>query len=157
MQDLDTQSIRAQIIQAIAERAQNILVMLPGGREADPDVLWARSRLKPEELPAIVVTPEPDTPGDEAYGADLLTIPITISAACLLGKNHPVDLGEFILAQMRKAIPGNDTTIGGLAETIRYAGGGVEEYPDRNDQAMVVVVTFEIDYETATNNPDEGV
>lgn len=156
MIDLDTQSIRAQILQKIGERAQLLLAILPNGSENEASVYWARRSLKPQELPAAVVTPQPET-GERTYGVDQLTMPVTISLACLRGTLNAVDLAEHLLAELRKQIAQDDPKFGGLAQDLRYVQGGVDDYPEEDEQALVVSAAFEIDYETTANNPDEGV
>lgn len=156
MIDLDTQSIRARIVQTLGERCQSLLVLLPGGSDTEPEVYWARQSLRPQELPAAVVNPQPEV-GERCYGIDQLTMPVTISLACLLGEHNAVDLAESLLAEIRKQIPLDDPTLGGLAQDLRYVQGGVDDYPEEDEQALVVNATFEIDYETTANNPDEGV
>ncbi|MCK4620721.1 MAG: hypothetical protein KAT62_00760 [Desulfuromonadales bacterium] len=153
---LETQSIRAQILQKLGERCQALLVLLPGGADTEPEVLWARQSLHPTELPAAVVNPHPED-ADRTYGVDQLTMPVTISLACLLGEHNAVDLSESLLAEIRKRVPLDDPTLGGLAQDLRYVQGGTDDYPTEDDQALVVNATFEIDYETTINNPDEGV
>jgi len=156
MIDLDTKSIRARILQTLGERCQSLLVLLPGGSDIEPEVYWARQSLRPQELPAAVVNPQPEA-GERSYGIDRLTMPVTISLACLLGEHNAVDLAESLLAEIRKQVPLNDPTLGGLVQDLRYVQGGVDDYPEEDDQALVVNATFEIDYETTANNPDEGV
>ena len=156
MINLETQSIRAQILQVLGERCQALLVLLPGGSDSEAEVYWARQSLKPQELPAAVVNPQPET-GEMGYGFDRLTMPVTISLACLLGEQNPVDLSEYLLAELRKQVPLEDPTLGGLAQDLRYVQGGVDDYPEEDEQALVVNATFEIYYETTINNPDEGV
>ena len=84
-------------------------------------------------------------------------MPVTISLACLLGEYNAVDLSEFLLAELRRQMPLGDPSLGGLAQDLRYVQGGVDDYPEEDEQALVVNATFEIDYETTANNPDEGV
>jgi len=42
---------------------------------------------------------------------------------------------------------------GGLAESIGYISGGVENYPDEDDISIGVAVTFNIKYKISTGNP----
>jgi hypothetical protein len=156
MIDLTAQSIRAQILQAVGVRCQALLVPLPDETSSTAEVYWARQSLRPEELPAVVVTPGIES-GERSYGVDRITMPVTISLACLLGDLIAVDLGELLLAELRQKIPLTDPTLGGLAQDLRYVQGGVDDYPDQDNQALVAAVTFEIDYETAVNNPEQGV
>lgn len=157
MIDLDTQSIRAKILQTLGERCQLLLVLLPNDTEVEPNVYWARQSLKPEtEVPAVVITPDVEE-GDRSFAEDLLTMPVIVDLVCLLGNHNAVDLSEYLLAEMRKGIPLDDPTFNGLAINTRYVGGGVEDYPEEDDQALVVKARFEIKYETIANKPEEGV
>jgi hypothetical protein len=46
-----------------------------------------------------------------------------------------------------------DTTTGGLADSIEYAGGGTDEYPEGADQATGVVTRWNIKYRTLNGDP----
>jgi len=46
-----------------------------------------------------------------------------------------------------------DGTTGGLAESIEYAGGGIDEYPEGADQATGVVTNWNIKYRTLSGDP----
>ncbi len=46
-----------------------------------------------------------------------------------------------------------DGTAGGLAESIEYAGGGIDEYPEAADQATGVVTNWNIKYQTLAGDP----
>jgi hypothetical protein len=57
-------------------------------------------------------------------------------------------------------IAGDSTTIqakdisgGGLVDDISYSGGGVEDYPQTKDEALVVAANFSVAYQTAIGNP----
>jgi hypothetical protein len=147
-----TNSIRSRILSALGERCYNLLALLPDDRERTPEIYWARQRLQPTEVPAVVITPQPEE-ATPMSGVDEKTMPVQISMVCLLGDWKPVDLGEYLLAQMCQVIPGQDESFGGLCITINYLGGGVEDYPEDTDQAMVCTSTWAIVYETFTNNP----
>lgn len=157
MIDLNTQSIRAQILQKIAMRCESLLALLPNDGDIEPQIFWARQQLLPDELPAAVVTPEPESGDRSSYGSDLLTMPVTISLVCLIGLHNAVDLAEYLLAEMKGRIPLDDQTFDGLAQDIRFVQGGVNDYPDEDEQGLSVFAVFEIDYETEINNPDKGV
>lgn len=146
-------SIRAKILAALGKRAEHMIVLLPSGLEADAALFWARSQFHPGELPAVNLLPMPENGERDGYGSDTISMQVQVSVACLLGSNIPVDLGEDILAVMRREIPA-DPTFGGLAEDTVYQSGGVEDYPQDSDQALVVTTTWEILYRTQINNPD---
>jgi len=151
MYELTTTTTRALILQAIANRADALLVLLPSDSSTEADLLWARSSLDPSELPAAVVNPQPETCDRDTYGIDRVNLPVTVSLCCLLGSHNSVDLGEMLLGQMCAQIPMNGITVDSKLLDIRYTGGGVESYPERDDQALVVSATFEIEYELTSN------
>jgi len=152
MINLESTSTRAQILQAIGENCQNLLALLPTGTEAEASIYWARRQLKPTELPALVITPGIET-AERDYGNDILAMPVTISVAVLLGAHNALDLGEMLLAELRTVVPGADPTFNGLATDTVYTEGGVEDYPENQEQALVVNATFTITYETSANQP----
>lgn len=147
-----THSIRSRVLTALGDRCHNLVALLPDDRERTPAVYWARQRLEPSEVPAVVIIPQPEQ-AERQYGTDMITMPVSISMVCLLGDWLPVDLGEYLLAQMRKEIPAQDATLNGLAVDVHYIGGGVDDYPEDTDQAMVCTTSWEVVYETDNNNP----
>lgn len=147
-----THSIRSRILTALGDRCYSLLALLPDDRERTPAIYWARQSLTPTEVPAVVIIPQPEQ-AERQYGVDQMTMPVSISMVCLLGDWVPVDLGEYLLAQMRKEIPGVDHTLGNLAIDVHYIGGGVDDYPEDTDQAMVATTSWEVVYETQNNNP----
>jgi len=46
-----------------------------------------------------------------------------------------------------------DTTTGGLADAIEYAGGGIDEYPEGADQTTGVLTRWNIKYRTRNGDP----
>jgi len=45
------------------------------------------------------------------------------------------------------------TTLGGLAEGLEFAGGGIDEYPEGGDQATGVVTKWNVKYRTLNGDP----
>ncbi len=146
-------SIRARILAALGSRAEALVAIMPDGLSQGMDLTWARQALSPGELPLINILPQPET-AERSYGVDRMTFPVQIAVACLLGDYRPIELAEDLLAKMRSVLPAADPTLGGLAEDMRYTGGGVEDYPEDEDQALVVITQWEIVYETQGNDPD---
>jgi len=149
-----TNSLRARILTKLGDRCHNLLALLPDDREQTPAIYWARQRLQPSEVPAVVIIPQPEQ-AERQFSADMITLPVSISMVCLLGTWRAVDLAEYLLAQMRQVVPAQDTTLGALAIDMHYLGGGVDDYPQDTDQAMVCTTSWEIIYETQNNNPFE--
>lgn len=139
-------TIRRQILDALGVRAAQ--VRLPGGTAA-LNICYARQTLAAAELPALVITPQEES-AERRYGQDLITMPVSVSVAAVLGAFEPLTLAEAILGELRSVFP---APLEGLAEDIRYAEGGVNEWPERQDQAIVVTAVFNIVYSTAANDP----
>lgn len=104
------------------------------------------------DLPAVVVFPQVETSSKTQYGTDAHVMPVEINAALIYGGTSPSVLGEQALADIIKAM-GTDPTLNGLASSVTYAGGGIDEYPDEAMQAVVVVASFEVAYETRRGDP----
>ena len=156
MTDFTTYNVRTKILQELGRRCEWLMESEQGLSFQEAALYWARQSLDPRELPASVITPGLET-SERGYGFDRLTLPITISLACIIADRDPLDFSEHLLAELRRKISSDDPTLGGLAQDIRYVSGGVEDYPEQDDQALVVVANFEIEYETEINNPDKGV
>ena len=50
-------------------------------------------------------------------------------------------------------IQAKDISGAGLVDDISYIGGGVEEYPQMKDDAVIVTATFQVTYQTNIGNP----
>jgi hypothetical protein len=155
MIDLTAETMSAKILQQLGQRAESLLVLLPNESESVPEVYWARNRLSVEELPGAVVTPGAES-AERKYGVDVMTREVTISLVCLVGNHNPLDLSEVLLGGLKTQIPGDDMTLGGLAQDMTYSGGGVIDYPERDEQGLSVYATFEVEYHTEINNPNQG-
>lgn len=46
-----------------------------------------------------------------------------------------------------------DSTTGGLADSMEYAGGGIDEYPEGSEQATGVITNWNIKYRTLNGDP----
>jgi hypothetical protein len=155
MIDLTAETMSAKILQQLGQRAQSLLVLLPNESESVPEVYWARNILSVEELPGVVVTPSVES-GARKYGVDVINREVTISLVCLVGDHNPLDLSEMLLGELKTQIPGSDPTLGGMAQDMTYSGGGVTDYPERDEQGLSVYATFDIEYHTEINNPKQG-
>ena len=156
-------SIREQIILIILDLLDGLAAPLPVDGEAAATVYRARKFFDPAtgEVPAVSVFPQPDEPGnEESYDVDSLIMPIEVHVLALFGDRNPSELGELMLAELRYALGGCDPSraalfnvLGELIDSIRFVGGGIEDYPDEDDQALVVRGVFNIEYSTVAGDP----
>jgi hypothetical protein len=230
-------SIREQIIQAVITRLAIITTANGFNTGIGATVERAKKNLPPDDLPACVVWPKPETVARD-YGRGLFSMPLQIEGLMLHGSTAPSTLVEQMLADMIEAIIGvghsvaytsggtyeiaagdtiegaasgatalvqavsvtsgawedgdaagtltlrrvygtfeaenldvgantNVATIAGapsatdpiaattasLAESIEYAGGGADDYPEGNEQATGMITNWNIFYRTISGDP----
>ncbi len=113
------------------------------------EVYRGRTYFSPDELPAVSVLPGIES-GEKQYGAQILTMPVQVHAVQVVGDNNPSELSETVLGDLI------DVLIYGAIDRINgmtYTGGGVEDYPDEDDQAVSVQISIEIEYSTVIGDP----
>lgn len=138
-------TIRELIIQELANQLELATIGDYG------QVYRGRTYFTPDELPVMAVLPAAET-AERSYGEQNCTMPVALHVVQVLGNNDPSTLGETILGDMIQATVGNRDKISYISD-LRYTGGGVEDYPDREDQALVVVLNLEVDYNTNIGDP----
>ena len=125
----------------------------------NPTVNFGKVSYKKTDLPAISIFARSESTSRTDYGTDSNSLTIDIGAVMLVsrvgGDGAKVDVfdlseltrGEIIWAAVT-------TDFGDLANKFEYTGSEVE-YPEDEDQALVVNITCLLEYETAYNNPYE--
>jgi len=111
-----------------------------------------------EEMPCITVLPGVET-ADKQYGEQFCTMPVTVHAVQVVSvgdgedrANQSSERGEIILGDLiNKLIRGRDNI--DRINNIRYTGGGIEDYPDVEEQTISVQVSLEVDYCTNLGDP----
>ena len=95
------------------------------------------------------------TTGSWAAGTAAGTIRFRSKTGIFQAEN--LDIGSYVnvatIAGDATTIQAKDITGGGLVDDISYAGGGVENYPQTKDDALVVTATFTVTYQTNIGNP----
>lgn len=138
-------STRKLIIIAIGSAFDNVQIF-----GQFPTVFYAQQSLIPEELPAVIVTPDVEE-GTRRYGQDLLTMPVIVSATVAVSGRPVVEATEDLLALLRETVPrALEAGIGAL-EDIQYKRGGVEEWPEVGGQSATVFGEFHAIYTTDAN------
>lgn len=157
-------SIRERIIQEI-EAGLSILTIAEGFN-SDCGRLVERGKMQwdDDDLPCLSLFPGVETAAQQSHGTDTMTMPITLNmfntytdtTSPVTGK--PVSgasvIGEKMLADSREAMKRVFKILtAGLAQSIAYKGGGVQEYPELSKRTIGVMATFEIVYETKAGDP----
>ena len=151
-----TDTIRKRCLDALKARLEDSGLFTWG---VDPSVNFGKVVYKKAELPAISIFARTETTSRTDYGTDSNALTIDVGAVMLIprvdGDGAKVDVfnlseltrGELIHAAVT-------TNFGDLVNKFEYTGSDVE-YPEDEDQALVVNITFLLEYETAYNNPYE--
>lgn len=163
---MDT-TIREKIIQEFLTRAALIRVSSPQVYATDigENVLRARSKVDPSELPCIVVWPQVEE-AEIKYGRQLCKMPLKIEGVVKYGETDPSVVAEQILGDLiycfvsqswdrRRLIVGSSPVAynNPYAESVVYTGGGTNDYPDGADITVGVFITLIVTYYTQIGNP----
>ena len=123
----------------------------------NPSVNPGKVRYKKADLPAISVFARNEATQRTDYGTDYHILTVDIGAVMLIprvggdgDKVSAFDLAELTMGELIQAAV--TTIFEDLANKFDYAGSDVE-YPEDEDQALVVNITCQLEYETEYNNP----
>lgn len=127
------------------------LASLLTSRHGASNVYRGRTQFDYADLPCVTILPALET-AERAYGEQQCTMPVTIHAVQVVGDNEPGVLAETILGNLINDIIGGRSSISRI-EDIRYTGGGVETWPEQDEQAITVQIDVEIQYSTNIGDP----
>jgi hypothetical protein len=138
-------TIRESIIQDLVAQLETLT---PSGYGY---VYRGRTYFEYADLPCISLLPGVES-SSRSYGEQQSTMPVTVHAIQVVGDNDPSVLAETILGVLIENIIGGRSNISNI-DDIRYTGGGVEDYPAEDEQAISVLVNLEVDYSTNLGDP----
>lgn len=164
-------TIRELIIQEFITRAAVIV-----NTASPPDyatnigsnVLRARPKVDPGDLPCCVIWPQPEE-AEYSHGQVRHKMPIRVEGIVAFGATDPSVISERILGDLIKcftsqswdrrrlvASPASPVTYDDpYAESIIYQGGGTEEYPEDGSKAVGASARFLVTYWTAIGDPTD--
>ncbi len=131
-------SIREQVVQAFATR-----VGAERGKQLD----------NREELPSRVIWDPSETAEKLKYRKYEMTL--TLNVGEMAKRDHSINSsvqGNQMLAAMLDDALASDQTLGGLCKHISYTDS-VLDSPDPGQNEMIILVTFQIVYETSNTSP----
>lgn len=129
---------------------QDIETLLATRHGAD-NVYRGRTQFEYADLPCVSILPGLET-AEKAYGEQRLTMPVSVHAVQVSGDNEPGVLAETILGNLIDDVIGGRSSISHISD-IRYTGGGVETWPEQDEQALSVQIDIEIQYSTNIGDP----
>ena len=148
-----TTTIRAQIIDNVVSYLE--VVRTAGGynTEIGRRVERARKDMDPDELEAIVVWPNPETVVQQG-GKNLCTFPLRLEGLMDFGSREAQVVAEEILGDLIRAMTNTAANpTGSLANQLKYAAGGTEEYPEPGQSLIGASAVFNIEYKTKIGDP----
>lgn len=155
-------TIREIIILDYLARAAVITVANGYNTGIGANVIRARKKLDPDELPGTVVIPGPEK-SEAKYGQNACKMIMRVEGIVDFGTSDPSVVSEQILGDLKKCFldPANQLTspVSGWSrspdyiDSIVYTEGGTQEYPDEGQVTVGAFVTFEVGYTTKLNDP----
>lgn len=111
------------------------------------NVFLGRTKIDPNtELPCILVWPQNESATREAYGAYTRIFELKTVAVARAG----IDV-ESMAGDIFEAIMGGNIL---YAQSLKYTGGGVTDYPEIGESIIGVSLSFEITYQTGLSKAD---
>ena len=129
-----------------------ILQDIEGVLESRYDNIYrGRTQLEYGDLPCADLLPGMES-AERVYGEQRITLPISIYALQIIEDEDVGALAEVLLGQLISDIVGNKDNIGYISD-MQYSSGGVDTWPEQNEQALSVQIDIEILYSTNIGDP----
>lgn len=130
------------------------------------NVLRARVKIDPSELPCVVIWPMAEE-AENAHGLSRHRMTIRVDGIMEFGSSSPSVIGEKMLGDLIKcftspkwdrrrlvASPASPVTYNQpYADSIVYQGGGIEEFPEEGSVSVGVQIRLMVTYWTAIGDP----
>lgn len=147
-------SIRERIIQAIMDNVATWTTANGFNLNCGSSSYRARHFWEIAEAPAVSVWPMPET-NDPSYAENYNSMPLRLEAVTTYTTaQNPSTIGEQMLADMKELMgQKRSDTVDELADSVRYSGGGVDEYPDSSQTVVGCYAEFNIAYWEKRNDP----
>lgn len=146
-------TIREKILQQILARLAVITIANGCQTGVGTNVVRARRSIDPDELPAAVLWPRPET-AEEIYGRTRCAMPVRVEGLAAMGSGNASVISEKILGDLVKCLVSSAWVRSPEYITdIAYRGGGTETYPAEGETAVGTYADFIITYETKIGDP----
>jgi len=155
-------TIREIIIQDFIARAAVITTTNGYNTNFQAPALRARKTVDPDELPAIVIWPQPEK-ATQIYGQHSCVMSIRVEGIAHFGTANPSVVAEKILGDLKKCFLSSENLLSSPAsgwsrspdyiDSIVYTGGGTEDYPEDDKKTIGSSATFDVAYTTKLNDP----
>lgn len=110
-----------------------------------------RTQFEYADLPCVTILPEAET-AERVYGEQQLTMPVAIHAVQVVGNKEVGTLAEDTLGELISSVIGSRLSLSRI-DDIYYTEGGVETWPEQEEQALSVQISIEVKYSTKIGDP----
>jgi hypothetical protein len=144
-------TIRELILQDIVSQLQTLTIANGYNTSCGQSVARARMEIAIADLPAISIIPGEES-AQKGYGEQLHTMPLEVHALHKRGDLDMSVLAEQMLGDLISCLVGGQDSISYI-DSLAYTGGGVDEWPAPEDQALSVRASLEVEYTTVIGDP----
>lgn len=149
-----SETVREKIIAAIIAKLADVTIENGYNTDCGESVFRVKKLIE-RELPAFSIWPGVEE-NVKRHGKNSTTMPIKIEGVALYGRENPSVVSELILGDIRLLMEAQadaaDPT-GGYAESIEYAAGGTDEYPDPAEPRVGAFAIYNVTYKTMAGTP----
>ena len=148
------ETIREQIISAITARPNTILTANGYNTECGQGVKRAIKDLESDDIPAVVVWPQPEE-AERRSGRNICTTQVKVETYAAFGLVNPSVIQEQMLGDLIKCLTDPAAPVTLLVDDIYYKEGGPASQPEAGETTTAVAATFEVKYSYKIGNPYE--
>lgn len=106
-----------------------------------------------DAVPMTTLLEGEETVTDRDYDDAIITLPVVVEGIDRYGESEErTTAANALLARLIAATVGNDKTLGGLCETIRYTGGSTL-FSDAGSELIGIVARFDLIYRHSAGSP----
>lgn len=126
------------------------------------EIVRARIKIDPDELPATVIWPLPEKAVAE-YGQLNCTMSMRVEGIAHFGAVNPSVVAEMILGDLKKCFLAPENLLTSphagwsrspdYIDGIIYTGGGTDDYPEADKKTIGAFATFDVTYHTKLDDP----
>jgi len=149
-----TDTIREQIIASIVTEVADIRTSAGYNVDLGSTVKRARALHDKDKLPSVAVFPQVEE-NVPLPGKNNMAMIIRIEGLAKFGTENPSVVAEAMLGDIIKRMtdPSLTDVCGGLAESVQYTEGGLDDYPAEGQYTVGVYAIFKVNYKTKIGNP----
>lgn len=146
-------TIRRQIITDISVKLPEVTMANGYQTDCGQNVQIVKPKIDPSDLPALVIWPMVENTIKIVHGKVLIEMPVRIEGLAQFELINPAIFAEKMLGDIIQIMTSPDDPVSSLVESVKYASGGTDEYPESGQKSVGTSAVFNIEYKTIKGNP----